>query len=104
MDFLGAERAAAVTAVSPSLAPEELDDCRALAGEWGLRWSTVETREMDDPAYVINDGDRCRSCKSALMDALVPFAAHGFAGRGGIMPRWAASSSPRCASSTAMRR
>ncbi len=35
-DALG-PAAVAVTAVSPSLAPDELDDCRALAAEWRLR-------------------------------------------------------------------
>ena len=33
-----AEASLAVTAVSPSLPAVELDDCRALAAEWGLRW------------------------------------------------------------------
>src|ERR1700687_5610897 len=37
-DTLGADRVVAATAVSPSLAPSELTDCRALASEWGLRW------------------------------------------------------------------
>ena len=46
-DTLGRERVRAVTAVSPSLAAAELDDCRALAAEWGLRWSTVATDEME---------------------------------------------------------
>ncbi|HEX4979613.1 MAG TPA: ATP-dependent sacrificial sulfur transferase LarE [Acidimicrobiales bacterium] len=68
-DTLGAERAVAVTAVSPSLAPDERDDCEALAREWGLRWEPVETTEMDDPRYVANAGDRCAHCKTALMDA-----------------------------------
>ena len=68
-DELG-EDALAVTAVSPSLAAEELDDCRALAAEWGLRWETVETYELDDPGYVANGGDRCAHCKNALLDAL----------------------------------
>ena len=36
-DTLGPDRVLCVTAVSPSLAPEELADCRALAAEWGLR-------------------------------------------------------------------
>ena len=48
---LGPDRAVAVTAVSPSLAGAELDDCRSLAAEWGLRWSTVETDEMANAAY-----------------------------------------------------
>lgn len=72
-DVLG-ERAVAVTAVSPSLAPEEAADCASLASEWGLAWRTVETAELDEPAYRINDGDRCYHCKSTLMDALAPIA------------------------------
>jgi pyridinium-3,5-biscarboxylic acid mononucleotide sulfurtransferase len=69
-DTLGAEHVLCATAVSPSLAPEELADCAALAEEWGLRWQTVTTTELDEPAYVANDTDRCYHCKSALMDAL----------------------------------
>ncbi|QYG93643.1 ATP-dependent sacrificial sulfur transferase LarE [Iamia sp. SCSIO 61187] len=72
-DELGAA-ARAITAVSPSLAPEELDDCRRLAGEWGLAWEPVATVELDDPRYQANAGDRCRWCKEALMDVLGPVA------------------------------
>jgi uncharacterized protein len=74
-DTLGHEHARAVTAVSPSLAAEELDDCRALVREWNLRHVEVETSEMENAAYVANDGDRCYWCKSALMDALAPMVA-----------------------------
>jgi len=73
-DELGPDRAIAVTAVSPSLAGAELDDCRSLAAEWGLRWSTVETDEMANAAYRVNDGDRCFWCKDALMDVVAPMA------------------------------
>lgn len=73
-DTLGPERAHAVTAVSPSLAPEEEVDCRALAAEWNLRWTPVETDEMARAAYQVNDGDRCFHCKSALMDVAAPIA------------------------------
>ena len=45
-DTLGAERVRCVTAVSPSLAGDERADCAALATEWGLRWSEVETDEL----------------------------------------------------------
>ena len=65
----------AVTALSPSLAPEELEDCRALAAEWGLDWRPVTTSELEDPLYVANSGDRCARCKTALMDVLEPIAA-----------------------------
>ncbi|MCB0994533.1 MAG: ATP-dependent sacrificial sulfur transferase LarE [Acidimicrobiales bacterium] len=74
-DTLGRDRALAVTAVSPSLAGEERDECASLASEWGLRWHTVATDEMERAAYVRNDGDRCFHCKDALMDAVAPIAA-----------------------------
>jgi uncharacterized protein len=66
------ERALAVTAVSPSLAGREAEDCALLAREWGLNWSTVTTSEMENAAYRVNDANRCFHCKSALMDALAP--------------------------------
>jgi uncharacterized protein len=72
---LGAARVHAVTAVSPSLAGLEEADCRALAGEWGLRWTAVDTHEMERAAYRLNDVDRCYHCKAELMDVVGPIAA-----------------------------
>jgi uncharacterized protein len=72
-DVLGPERLTAVTAVSPSLAPEERADCEALAREWGLNWHAVDTDELADPSYSANDGERCYHCKTSLMDALAPY-------------------------------
>ncbi len=71
---LGREAAFCVTAESPSLAPDELEDCRRLASELDLAWRVVPTSEMDDPHYVANGPYRCYFCKSALMDALEPLA------------------------------
>jgi uncharacterized protein len=71
---LGHRMVLAATAVSPSLAPEELDDCRLLAHEWGMRWCQVATAEMSDPAYEANDMLRCYHCKGHLLDALGPLA------------------------------
>ncbi len=71
-DTLGADRVVCATAVSPSLAPEELADCRRLAAEWGLRLVEVATDELADPAYSANDGSRCYHCKASLMVALGP--------------------------------
>jgi uncharacterized protein len=73
-DVLGPEGALAVTAVSPSLAPEEEVECQALAEEWHLRWQPVFTDELADPAYRANDGERCYYCKAELMDVLQPLA------------------------------
>lgn len=70
-DMLG-DRAMAVTAVSPSLAIEERGECAEIAAAWGLNWHEVETYEMENAAYRLNDGDRCFHCKDALMDAIEP--------------------------------
>ncbi len=74
-DVLGPDDVLCVTAVSASLAPEELADCRALAEEWRLRWRPVSTDELDDPRYSANDADRCYWCKTSLLSALEPLAA-----------------------------
>ena len=74
LSALGPDRVLAVTARSESLADGELEHCRGLAADWGVEWVGVDTRELDNPDYVANAGDRCFWCKTALMDALVPIA------------------------------
>jgi uncharacterized protein len=69
------EAAHAVTAVSPSLAGDEEADCRALAAEWGLRWTPVTTHEMERAAYRLNDTERCYHCKAELLEVVAPIAA-----------------------------
>jgi uncharacterized protein len=81
-EALGADHVLCVTAVSPSLAPEELADCRALAAEWGLRSAEVPTDELADPDYSANDGSRCYHCKASLLEALGPVAAGENGGSG----------------------
>ena len=44
-DTLGADRVRAVTAVSPSLAGDQLADAAALAGEWSLPGGAIELGE-----------------------------------------------------------
>ncbi len=73
-DELGYSNALAITAISPSLAPEEEAECRSLASEWGLNWRPVYTDELANTLYSANNGDRCYFCKSALMDSLRPIA------------------------------
>jgi uncharacterized protein len=72
---LGHQGALAVTAVSASLAPSELDDCRSLAREWDLNYREVETHEDARPEYRANGADRCWHCKDELMRCLAPVAA-----------------------------
>ncbi|PAX54611.1 ATP-dependent sacrificial sulfur transferase LarE [Brunnivagina elsteri] len=72
-DVLG-EKALAVTAMSPSLLPEELEDAEIQAATMGIRHQIVETNEMENPNYTSNPVNRCYFCKSELHDTLKPLA------------------------------
>ena len=72
-DILG-DKALAVTAMSPSLLPEELEDAKIQASIIGIRHQVVETHEMENPNYTSNPINRCYFCKSELHDTLKPLA------------------------------
>ncbi|WP_026097420.1 ATP-dependent sacrificial sulfur transferase LarE [Baaleninema simplex] len=72
-DVLG-DRALAITAVSPSLLPEDLEDARVQAAAIGIPHEEVATQEMQDPNYTSNPVNRCYFCKSELHDTLKPLA------------------------------
>jgi len=72
-DVLG-DCAVAVTAVSPSLLPEELEDAKVQAAEIGILHQVIQTHEMDNPNYTENPVNRCYFCKSELHDTLKPLA------------------------------
>ena len=72
-DTLG-DKALAVTAVSPSLLPEDLEDARIQAAAIGIAHEEVTTQEMANPNYTANPVNRCYFCKSELHDTLKPLA------------------------------
>lgn len=72
-DVLG-EKALAITAISPSLLPEDLEDARIQAAVIGISHEEVETNEMENPNYTSNPINRCYFCKSELHDTLKPLA------------------------------
>ncbi len=72
-DVLG-DRTLAVTAHSPSLLPEDLDEARAQAVTIGIAHRVVTTHELDNPNYAANPVNRCYFCKSELHDTLKPLA------------------------------
>jgi uncharacterized protein len=74
------EKSLAVTASSPSIAREELDGAIELARRSGWEHRVIETQEMADPRYVVNDIHRCFFCKSELYTKLTEIATtEGFA-------------------------
>ena len=64
-----------VTSRSPSVAPEELEAAIALAKTRGWRHLVVDTNEIEDPRYLVNDGRRCFFCKTELYTHLGQVAA-----------------------------
>lgn len=72
-DVLG-DRALAVTAESPSLLPEDLEEARLQAAQIGIAHQVVQTHELDNPHYAANPTNRCYFCKSELHDTLKPLA------------------------------
>jgi uncharacterized protein len=67
-------RSLALTAVSASLAAEELDGVRRFVAAEGLAHLEVTTGELEDPAYVANGPNRCYVCKTHLFRAMQPIA------------------------------
>jgi uncharacterized protein len=72
---LGPDRVLAATAVSPSLAAQELPAAAAFAQGLGVRHLTPGTDELSREGYVANGADRCFHCKATLLDTLRPLAA-----------------------------
>jgi len=72
-DVLG-NRALAITANSPSLLPDDLEDAKLQAAVIGIAHEIVSTHELDNPSYAANPVNRCYFCKSELHDTLRPLA------------------------------
>lgn len=68
------DKAMAVTAVSPSLPPAELDEAVEVAKRIGIKHELIHTDEMNNPEYVSNPANRCYFCKSELFTKLNPLA------------------------------
>ncbi len=65
VDALG-KRAVAVTAVSASLAPRELQQAKQLAATFGITHRLENSAETTLPHYLSNDDKRCFHCKTEL--------------------------------------
>ncbi len=69
------EGAVALTAISPSVAPEEKREAEALAREMGVRHVSVDSDELKDRRYAANPTNRCYFCKSELYTLCTEWAA-----------------------------
>lgn len=64
------EQAIAITANSPSLLPNDLEDAIIQAQAIGINHQVINTTEMADPNYTSNPINRCYFCKSELHNRL----------------------------------
>lgn len=64
------QRALAVTASSPTRTAAELADAESIAREIGMRHLVIETDELDEPLFTVNDPQRCYYCKRRLFQRL----------------------------------
>lgn len=64
------DQAVAVTAISQTYPPGELEAARRTAEQIGIRHVTVNTDELRDPNFAANPPDRCYFCKSELLQKL----------------------------------
>ena len=65
------DRAVGLTAVSPSLAPEERDTAVDVARQIGARHVVIATDELDDARYTKNPVNRCYFCKTEVYSRAV---------------------------------
>jgi uncharacterized protein len=72
-DALG-DNALAITGVSPSVPPPEVEEAKQLARQIRIHHELIDTSEIDDPDYVRNDPNRCFHCKDELYGILAAIA------------------------------
>jgi uncharacterized protein len=69
------EKAVALTALSPTFPPEELDEARRVGQRLGVQHVLVNSHELEVEGYAKNGGDRCYFCKSELFSLATDRAA-----------------------------
>ncbi len=68
------ENVLAVTAVSETLPPGELEEAMTLAASIGARHRIIRSEEMANPAFQVNPRNRCYYCKEELYSRLTALA------------------------------
>jgi uncharacterized protein len=60
----------AVTAVSPTYPPGEIEVAKKVAGQIGIEHKIITTNELEDKNFTKNPAERCYYCKSELLGKL----------------------------------
>ncbi len=68
-------RLVAATTVSAAVPPEEIAEAASTAARFRVPHHVVQTRELEDPRYRANAGDRCYFCRQEMYGVLLDLAA-----------------------------
>jgi len=72
------DSAAAGMGLSAAYPAEEIAEARTVAAQLGVRFLSIDTAQLDDPAFLRNDSQRCYHCRDELYVQLQTLAdAHG---------------------------
>ena len=69
------DRALSVTAISASYSAFDREQVESFLRATGARHEFIETRELENPSYRVNDSNRCYYCKDELFSVLDALAA-----------------------------
>ena len=73
-ETLGPDKVIACIARGPSLPGSQYEQAVKIADDIGAELITIQADEMDEPAYLKNQADRCYHCKSRLFEQLKKIA------------------------------
>lgn len=74
------DRAAAGMGISAAYPAEEIEGARRVAAQLGVRFLQADTAQLQDPAFLRNDSQRCYHCRDELFGVMRTLAgAHGLA-------------------------
>ena len=68
------EKSLIVTAASPAVPDDEIKAASEQAGKFGWTHRIIDTLELEDPRYTVNDTRRCFFCKTELYTRLAEMA------------------------------
>jgi uncharacterized protein len=69
-DTLGPDNVLACIGISPSLSQHQHQQAKDMARQFGIRLEELPLDELQDPAYLANQSDRCFHCKRRLYKLL----------------------------------
>jgi uncharacterized protein len=76
VEALGRQNVLTVTTFSAAVAASERREAERVAEHLGVEHREVETRELEDPNYRANAGDRCYHCRVEMFEKLREIALH----------------------------